>query len=285
MEVKANGNQWVYKVKYKSSGDVERFKARLVAKGFNQKEGIDYEETFSPVVKIVTVRCVFSLAVYNGWPVYQLDINNAFLYGDLVEDVYMSLPDGFMHAPLQSLLKLAFKVLRYLKNAPGKGISFNKGNDLNLKVYVDSDWAKCKVTRKSITGYAVFMGESLVSWKSKKQSMLSKSSAEAEYRAMNSVTCEVIWILKILAELNVDTEWTKHFEIELFFLREKVASGVVKTVKVKSADNIADIFTKGLSVVDHSRFCKNWFHMLCPDQAKGRLNNKQGPEERTESET
>ncbi|GJX81388.1 ribonuclease H-like domain-containing protein [Tanacetum coccineum] len=172
----------------------------------------------------------------------------------------------FMHAPLQSLLKLAFKVLRYLKNAPGKGISFNKGNDLNLKVYVDSDWAKCKVTRKSITGYAVFMGESLVSWKSKKQSMLSKSSAEAEYRAMNSVTCEVIWILKILAELNVDTECsaiqiaanpvfherTTHFEIELFFFREKVASGVVKTVKVKSADNIADIFTKGLSVVDHS---------------------------------
>ncbi|GJT06568.1 putative RNA-directed DNA polymerase, partial [Tanacetum coccineum] len=185
----------------------------------------------------------------------------------------------FMHAPLQSHLKLAFRVLRYLKTAPGKGISFNKGSDLNLRVYVDSDWAKCKVTRKSVTGYVVFMGESLVSWKSKKQSMLSKSSAEAEYRAMNSVTCEVMWILKILAELKVNTslpvplhcdnssaiqiaanpvfhERTKHFEIELFFLREKVANGIVKTVKIKSADNSADIFTKGLSVVDHNKFCE-----------------------------
>ncbi|GJX31409.1 uncharacterized mitochondrial protein-like protein [Tanacetum coccineum] len=185
----------------------------------------------------------------------------------------------FMHAPLQSHLKLAFRVLRYLKTTPGKGISFNKGSDLNLRVYVDSDWAKCKVTRKSVTGYVVFMGESLVSWKSKKQSMLSKSSAEAEYRAMNSVTCEVMWILKILAELKVNTslpvplhcdnssaiqiaanpvfhERTKHFEIELFFLREKVANGIVKTVKIKSADNSADIFTKGLSVVDHNKFCE-----------------------------
>ncbi|GKD30039.1 hypothetical protein Tco_1240817 [Tanacetum coccineum] len=146
----------------------------------------------------------------------------------------------YMHAPLQSHLKLAFRVIRYLKNAPGKGISFNKGDDLNLKVYVDSDWATCKVTRKFVTRYVVFMEKSLVSWKSKKQSMLSKSSTEAEYRAMNSVTCEVMWILKIFAELN-----------------EKVANGVVKTVKVRSADNTADIFTKGLSVVDHNRFCEN----------------------------
>ncbi|GJY83172.1 ribonuclease H-like domain-containing protein [Tanacetum coccineum] len=184
-------------------------------------------------------------------------------------------------SPLQSHLKLAFRVLRYLKVAPGKGISFNKGSDLDLKVYVDSNWEKCKVTRKSVTGYAVFMGKSLISWKSKKQSMLSKSFAEAEYRAMNSVTCEVMWILKILTELNLKVntslpvplhcdnssaiqiaanpvfhERTKHFEIELFFLREKVANGIVKTVKIMSANNSADIFTKGLSVVDHNKFCE-----------------------------
>ncbi|GJX39263.1 hypothetical protein Tco_0252566 [Tanacetum coccineum] len=129
-----------------------------------------------------------------------------------------------------SHLKLAFRVLRYLKTAPGKGISFSKGTDLDLNVYVDSDWAKCK---------------------SKKQSMLSKSFAKAEYRAMNNVTS-----IQIAAN-PVFHERTKHFEIELFFLREKVADGVVKNVKIKLADNIADIFTKGLSVVDHNIFCEN----------------------------
>nr|GEU29321.1 ribonuclease H-like domain-containing protein [Tanacetum cinerariifolium] len=98
----------------------------------------------------------------------------------------------FMHAPLQLHLKLAFRVLRYLKNALGKGISFNKCDDLSIRTCVDSDWAQCKVTRKSVTGYAIFIGKSLVSWKSKKQSMLSKSSVEAEYKVMNNVTCEVI---------------------------------------------------------------------------------------------
>ncbi|GJV24967.1 ribonuclease H-like domain-containing protein [Tanacetum coccineum] len=74
----------------------------------------------------------------------------------------------YMHAPLQSHLKLAFRVLRYLKNVPRKGISFCKSDVMNLSVFVDSYWAKCKATRKSVTGYAVFMGKDLVSWKSKK---------------------------------------------------------------------------------------------------------------------
>ncbi|GKA11825.1 ribonuclease H-like domain-containing protein [Tanacetum coccineum] len=226
---KSIGGKWVYKIKYKSSGDIERYKARYVVKGYNQKEGIDFDETFSPVVKIVTVRCLINLAVQNSWPLFQLDVNNAFLYGDLSETVYMDLPE---------------------------------------------DWAKCVVTRKSVTGFCVLLNGSLVSWKSKKQNTLSKSSAEAEYRAIASATSEIVWILKILQDLNwehfipakvfcdsqaaikiaanpVFHERTKHLEIDLHFVRDKIISGVIKTYKISSTNQVADVLTKGLDKIQH----------------------------------
>lgn len=74
---------------------MSRYKARLVAKGYNQKEVIDFDETFSPVVKMVTIRIIFSLAVEHDWPLYQLDVDSVFLYGDLNEEIYMKPPDGY----------------------------------------------------------------------------------------------------------------------------------------------------------------------------------------------
>ncbi|GJW46116.1 ribonuclease H-like domain-containing protein [Tanacetum coccineum] len=308
------GNKWVWKVKYKSTGDVERFKARLVAKGYNKKEGIEYDETFSPVVKIVTITEFGMLGCKPcGTPIeskegvvklskgivadtdYPLTgINNyQKLVGKLIYLTHTRLDiryavhvlSQFMHAPLHSHLKLAFRVLRYLKTALGKGISFNKGSDLDLKVYVDSDWAKCKVTRKSVTGYAVFMGKSLISWKSKKQSMISKSSAEAEYRAMNSVTCEVMWILKILTELNVSTS----LPVPLHYDNNKVACfGMVITVyDLIDELNTTDIFTKGLSVIDHNKFCENLgLKDLYKISLRGNIENvNPNPVQRTEGES
>nr|GEW90918.1 ribonuclease H-like domain-containing protein [Tanacetum cinerariifolium] len=92
---KAIGSKWVWKIKYKSDGEIEIYNVRLVAKGFNQKERIVFDETFSPMVKFVTIRCLINLVVQNSWTLYQMDVNNAFLYGDLNETVYMSLPPSY----------------------------------------------------------------------------------------------------------------------------------------------------------------------------------------------
>ncbi|RVW26217.1 Retrovirus-related Pol polyprotein from transposon RE1 [Vitis vinifera] len=437
---KSVGCRWIYTVKYKADGSIERFKTRLVAKGYTQTYGIDYTETFAPIAKVNTVRVLLSLAANLDWPLQQFDVKNAFLHGELSEEVYMDLPPGCMvsekqcqkvcklkkslyglkqssrawfgrftksmrafgyrqsnsdhtlflkkqhgkittlivyvddmvvtgndpeerkalqnylykefemkdlgplkyflgievsrssegiflsqrkyaldllqetgmsgcqpvNTPIEEGMKLCIEPnqvstdkgryqrlvgrLMYLThirpdlayalsvNAPGKGILFAKNVDhQSIEVYTDADWAGAVDDRRSTSGYFTFVGGNLVTWKSKKQNVVARSSVEAEFRGMTLGLCEALWLRLLLQDLGylsrqpirlfcdnkatcniahnpVQHDRTKHVEVDRFFIKEKLDDKIVELSKIRSEDQLADILTKAVSSQVFSKF-------------------------------
>ncbi|XP_049378182.1 uncharacterized protein LOC125842954 [Solanum stenotomum] len=248
----------------RADGQVEGFKARLVAKGFNKREGLDYQKTFSPVVKMVTVRTVISLDV---WSIQQMDVYNAFLQDDLNEEVYMQLPQGIKNGTQDLKVCRLLKSLYGLKQASRQwnvkltsalvttdsGLSGSKTIatpvELNKKLTAcefdnhidgpldpvladpgkyqrlvgrllyltittpDIAFAVQSLSQRSITGYMIKFGESLISWKFKKQPTIFKSSAEAEYKSLASDVAEIVWLFGLFKELNVKL----HLQVSLHY--------------------------------------------------------------------
>jgi hypothetical protein len=112
---KAIGCKWVYEVKHNADGFVSRYKTRLIAKGYAQTYGIDYEETYSPVAKMTTVRAIIAMATIKGWSLHQMDVKNVFLHGDLQEEVYMEQPPGYVDQTHLNLVCRLKKTLYGLK--------------------------------------------------------------------------------------------------------------------------------------------------------------------------
>lgn len=176
----------------------------------------------------------------------------------------------FMAHPIEDHLNAVFKTLRYLKGAPAKGLFYPSEGGLHLEAYCDADWASCPITRRSISGYTMLLGGCLISWKTKKQLVVSRSSIEAEYRAMANSTCEILWLLRLLTDLGhpqsttvplfcgnksaiylsdnpVFQERTKHIEIDCHFIRHHILSRTVRPRFIASANQPADIITKSLN--------------------------------------
>ncbi|CAN6700242.1 unnamed protein product [Malus baccata var. baccata] len=185
----------------------------------------------------------------------------------------------FMHAPRTTHLQSAKRILRYVKGTLSHGLLFHKAPHSNLYGFSDSDWAGSVDDRRSTTGACIFLGPNLLTWTAKKQSTVSRSSTEAEYRALATTAAEIRWFCYLFRELGIALRVppcifvdnmsalhiaanpifharTRHIEIDYHFVRELLHFGVLRTRYVPSAHQLADIFTKGVT--------RERFHSLVP---------------------
>jgi len=175
----------------------------------------------------------------------------------------------FMHDPKTQHMNALKRIIRCIKGTSTHGLHLSPSTIDKLTTYTDADWGGCPDTRMSTSGFCVYLGDNLFSWSAKQQSSLSRSSAEAEYRGVANVVSESCWFQNLLLELHcpatkaslvycdnvsstylsfnlIQHQCTKHIEMDIHFVREKVACGQVRVLHVPSRYQIANIFTKGL---------------------------------------
>ncbi|CAH9104817.1 unnamed protein product [Cuscuta europaea] len=190
----------------------------------------------------------------------------------------VSVVSKYMSSPTIDHWTAVEHILCYLKGAPGRGIVYQNHDHMRIECFADADWAGSKDDRRSTSGYCVFVGGNLVSWKNKKQNVVSRSSAESEYRAMAQSACEIIWISHLLTELGLKTsmsaklwcdnqaaihiaknpvfhERTKHIEVDCHFIGEKIQKGLISTGYVKTGEQLGDLFTKALNGIRVGYLC------------------------------
>lgn len=180
----------------------------------------------------------------------------------------VSLVSQFMHCSYEEHLKAAYRILRYLKSCPGKGLLFKKSDSRSVESFTDADWGG-SFDGKSTSRYCTYVWGNLVTWRSKKKNVVARSTAEAEFRSMENGICELLWIKRVLEDLKkgiklpmklfcdskaaisisqnpVQHDRTKHVEIDRHFIKEKLEAGVICIPFVTSKEQTPDILTKGL---------------------------------------
>lgn len=186
----------------------------------------------------------------------------------------------YIHTPTDKHWAAVKRILRYVKGTVNRELKFQKENNEILQAFSNADWAGCPDDRRSTSGFAVLLGSNLVSWGSGKQTTVSRSSTEAEYKAIANFVAELIWIQSLLKELGVYQSstpvlWcdnlgatylttnpvfharTKHIEVDFHFVREQVARKALQVQFISSKDQLADVFTKPLSKSPFQFICNN----------------------------
>lgn len=175
----------------------------------------------------------------------------------------------FLSCPTDVHLQAAHRILHYIKANPAQGLFYPANSEICLNAFTDADYSTCPDTRRSISGFCIYLGKSLITWKSKKQHTVSRSSCESEYRSMALATCELLWLSQLLRDLKIQVaspaklfcdnksamhiasnpvfhERTKHIEVDCHTVRDQVKNGFMKLFHVTSSNQHADILTKAL---------------------------------------